>query len=358
MTIRPFAIKAVTVLAIIGAVAAVDAALADMERSETAQDARQYYEEGGRLLRQGRAASAVDSLQRAHALDRRNPLYELQLISALIAAHRTDEARADLDTVLLETPDNGQANLLMARLLGGAGKADQAEVYYHRAIYGEWPDDADRRRIEVRVELIKLLAARGQQRELLSELLPLQSEAAKDAAIQKQIASWLIAAGAPTRAIDLYRDLIRQSRHDPDLYMGLGQANLEVGDYQAAVAAFANAARRRPDDAAVHKKLDLAREAASLDPTPRWLSTREKYDRSTRILELVQDAARQCGSTEEPRTSPEPKRPTNEDAEARLAQAEQLWSARGKTCPVPDQLRPLQLVIEKLSGLPARSSSP
>jgi len=356
MTVKPFAIKMAAVVVVVAVVAAVDIVLANMERTETAQDARQFYDEGQRALQQGRVAEAIDSLQRAHALDRRNRTYELGWIAALLAGHRTDEAKTELDSVLQEDPDNGQANLLMARLLTSTGNADQAEAYYHRAIYGEWPDKAAQHRIEVRMELIKLLASRGKQSELLSELLPLESETQDNPAIQKQIAHWFVVSGSPARAADLYRALIRENRRDGDLYTGLGQAELELGDYQAALPAFINAYRRKPDDPTARQNMEIAHDATTLDPTPRWLRSNEKYERSVHILQLAREAAQACGASQDLLSQADkvlgdkpPKRPTNEDAEARLSLAEQLWSARRKDCPMPENLQPLRLVMEKLS---------
>ena len=84
----------------------------------------------------------MDVLRTAHALVRENIDYELTLVTALIDAGRTAEADPLMDDALQREPNDGRTNLIAARLAAKKGSAVQAESYYHRAIYGEWPDSA------------------------------------------------------------------------------------------------------------------------------------------------------------------------------------------------------------------------
>src|SRR5271169_4181693 len=62
----------------------IDAFLARTERAEVLDEARRDYEAGSAAATGGRAAAALDLLRKAHALDRSNRQYTLQLASALV----------------------------------------------------------------------------------------------------------------------------------------------------------------------------------------------------------------------------------------------------------------------------------
>ena len=227
------------------------------------------------------------------------------------------------------------------------GKLDQASAYYHRAIYGIWPENPVRHRVEVRLELANLLASQHSSQQLLAELLPLETEAQTDVAIRKQVARLYLVAKTPERAGAAYRALIRDDPDDPDNYAGLGEAELAVGNYRAAEVAFQTALRH---GAQVQNRLDLATQLADLDPTPRRLSTAEKFTRSARILQLARDALASCASTDQARNLlSEPV--TNEMAEKFLALAQDIWRLRLDTCAVPlsPSDEPLRLIMAKLS---------
>jgi hypothetical protein len=100
---------------------------------------------------------------------------------------------------------------------------------------------------------------------------------------------------------------------------------------------------------------------ATLDPTPRRISSVEKFARSTEILKRTRDALNGCATTDEAKRLVEdcdkilakkaPPHVTNELAEARLALAEQLWQARIKICgpSTSEQEHALRLIMTKLA---------
>ncbi|HLW77147.1 MAG TPA: hypothetical protein VKS01_09170, partial [Bryobacteraceae bacterium] len=242
----------------------------------------------------------------ARALDRENREYAVTLAAALEDAGKLDEAGDLLLDLLNRNPNDGEANLLEARFQSRRGEWTEALPYYHRAIYGSWGADAAARRIAVRLELANLLAQRGQQEDLLAELLPLESEAAGDAEIERRVAHLYLLAGSPARAEELYRTL----------------------------------------------HLPMANEAAALDPMRRYLTTAEKFRRSERILELVRDAVAKCGADVTPADDLLNEKirgePTNELAEERLSAAEEMWRKRSAGCGEDDES--LALVMAKLQG--------
>jgi tetratricopeptide (TPR) repeat protein len=243
---------------------------------------------------------------------------------------------------LTEDSNDGRANLLLARLLASESKTDEATAFYHRAIYGAWHGNAASEVWQVRMELARYLAKVQRTQELLSELLLLQDRAEKDPALAREVAGLYLAAGSSTRAAQMYRDLLRKTPNDAQGYRDLGEAELLQGDYRAAESMFLSALRHNPADSTLPQRLRFANTLATLDPTPRRLSSAEKYNRATRLLASIG-----CGDL-----PPETERRgpiTNELAEARLSLAEQLWEQRSQLCPgKPPTDEAAALIMRKL----------
>lgn len=362
-----FALVALIVIVLCG-LWSLDFFLARTEREAVQNEAGRWYQQGEQLLEQGRAAEAVDPLRRASSMVRDNRAYQLAYVTALVAAGRYDEADADLATLLQADPDNGPANLLGARIMVKEGKITETVSHYHRAIYGVWPDNAPAHRMATRLELANLLASRGEQQELLAEVLALEAEA-QDTATLKKVAHLYLVAGSPARSAAVYRELVRRTPDDARAYAELGEAELAQGDYDAALAAFLNAGRGGSADPAVDHDMQLCRTITEIDPTPRRLSSSEKYGRSMRILKLARDALDRCVSGSHPANTAAlqqmisdcdkllaqkpPAHVANELAEARLTFAEQLWQARVKTCGSgpTEQEEALKLIMAGLAHL-------
>ncbi len=364
------------IVAVIAGLTALDRFLEKTQRTELERSAQAFYLAGSRYLKQGQASKAVDTLRRAHALDRQNENYELDLIEALIAAGKVDEADPLMQEILEREPNNGRANLIAARLSLKKGRTVEAESYYHRAIYGEWPispgtagdgNEATRHRMSVRMELIELLAETGKKQELLAELLPLQEEAGNDPAIERRLAHFFLIAGSAPRAADVYHALIQQQPRDAEAYAGLGEAELQQGRYRAAKAAFVTAVLHKPADLGMRQRMQLSNTMTNLDPTPRQLSSAEKYQRSLHILDLSRASLEAClgshpagGSSEagellstaqEALSTKAPAHVTNELAEETLGLAEKVWQARMKACgeSMSAEDEPLRLIMERLA---------
>ncbi len=331
----------------------LDWSLEKTELTELRDEAHRTFLQGSRLLKEGKVEPAVDLLRRAHALERQNLDYELTLVDALMAAGKTAEAEPLLDEVLGRESNDGRANLIAARSMAARVRIAEAESYYHRAIYGEWPIQADSSRRAARMELVDFLIEHGRKEAVLAELLPLQGEAGYDEALQKRVAKLLLVAGSAQRAADAYRSLIERYPADADLYSGLGESELFLGQYRAAVSAFVGAFRHRPNDPAFRGRLEFASLMAALDPTPRQLSSTQKYRRSLHILEMTQADYGKCTSTpfEPPSGVKMPRNVTNELAEEKLTLAEELWRERIKACGESTSLEeePLRLIMAKLA---------
>jgi predicted Zn-dependent protease len=340
----------VVVLATIGSLSALDLFLARTEDQETRAEAQRDFRNGVRLLAANQPDEAADQIRKAYSLDRSNQAYALQLIQALMASGKLDEAQTMLTEILQAAPNNGEANLLQARLMARDEKRAEAVAYYHRAIYGIWNEDPATRRVQVRLELADYLAAGGSDKDLLAELLPLESDA-HDLPTRKQVARLYLVANSPARAAAAYRALIRDDPKDRSDYAGLGQAELVLGDYHAAQVAFQNAG--------AEDRAKFAADIASLDPTLRRLSAADKFARSQRVLQMARDTLAKCqpGGDDLLKAADEMlakkiRTPTNELAEERLGLAEQIWDQRLSKCGPSSSSdeEALRLVMSKLSG--------
>ncbi len=354
---RPVALG-LLVAAIMIALFVADRSMANWERRELRREAEQRYREGMQELKTGKVVDAVNDLQRAQSLFRNEERYSLAFIQALMAAGRIDEAEARVRELLARTSNDGEANLMMARLEATKGDFNDADSFYHRAIYGSWPSNAAQHRLDVRLELAQSLAKRDAKQQLLSETLILQNQADANPELEKTVAQLFIAAGSPLRAAAVYRQMAVQNPLNVEAYRGEGEAQLLAGEFRAAQSAFLSALRREPGDQDVTARLRFTNALAQLDPTPRRLSTAEKYRRSTRILELVRTQLQDCHGPEEDKPLEEidtalktkPKIITNELTETRLSRAERLWEYRKKACPAPpDPNDALPLIMAKLS---------
>jgi tetratricopeptide (TPR) repeat protein len=332
------------ILAVILGFWAVDLFLARTETRETEAEARHYHDSGVALLKAGKADEAVDPLNHAHVLDRDNQDYEMDLAEALLASDKLPEAGSMLSDLLERSPNDGQANLLEARLMLRHKNFREAEAYYHRAIFGIWPGDDEQHRIDVRLELAGVLAGRGDQQALLSELLDFGPQAMENPAVEKKVARWYMQAGSPERAAAVYKSLMKQEPGDKSNAAGYGETELVLGNYRAAEGAFARAG----EDA----RAWVAREVAELDPTVRTLSSAEKFRRSQRVLQMTRDTLAQCHGDPKLVTAADDllnKKPrgqvTNELAEDRLSLAQDLWDALPPACQ-PDEV--LRLVMNKV----------
>ena len=333
---------AIVVMVIIG-LAGVDRFLAQLEANEARASAERSFDRGSRLLAQGNASAAVDSLREAHALDRRNVQYTLKLVSGLSSAGKAAEAESSLNDVLVREPNDGEANLIAARLSARKGDFEEAQAYYHRAIYGEWKSNAEQRRIAARMELVNLLLKTNQKQQLLAELISLEAEPSATPSMQLQVAELFMKAGAAARAETVYQMLSDADPADIHAAEGVGNAALQLGQYRVAREAYERAVQHHPEDASVHAHLRTLNTVIELDPTLRQLASAEKYRRSMRILDMTREALAQCaGAADSGEDAPllkdaadklnekKPAAATNEAAEAVLSLAEKIWKGAQK----------------------------
>lgn len=280
-------LSALVVLAVIGGF------LSYYYRSERAGRAQHFYARGNELMQKELYAEAIEQYRNALSISHSSQ-YRQALAMALVKAGSFKEASIYLKELLNSQPAGASANLGMARVAVQEGGIDDAVNYYHHAIYGSWPADAERNRLAVRIELIQALGQAGRLQQAQAELLSLVAAAPGDLSVKKQIAPLLLQYGLYKEAADFWRDITARDRQDEQGFAGLGEADYALADYPAARAALLAALRLNPNDTAVQKRLDACNQIMTLDPTRRGLAGAERYQRSQEVLARVLDALDKC----------------------------------------------------------------
>ena len=117
------------------------------ERRESRIEAARLFALSRSLLDRGHSAEAVDRLKDALEIERGNRDFQRALAQAQLAAGQTPDAETTLNDLLLSDSTDGPANLTMgARAPQRKAESREAISYYHRAIYGQWKDDAQKNR--------------------------------------------------------------------------------------------------------------------------------------------------------------------------------------------------------------------
>ena len=346
----------------IAGISAADMFLAGMERKESRIEAARLFRQGQAAIARGDNKEALDRIKDAIAIERGNRDYLRTLAQTQLTAGKTADAEATLTDLLQSDSTDGLANLIMARVLAKEGRFAEAISYYHRAVYGQWGQDAAANQLRARFELIDLLAAHNSKEELLAELLPIQDQPPGDVKLRMRLGQLFLQAGSPSRAAVMFRGVLRDAPESADAYAGLGDAEFAQSQYRAAQRDFQTALRIDPGGQAARTGLDLSTELLTLDPTLRGLGAEERLRRSLKLVEMTQQEASQCAGA-----NPAPDLRTLLDtaaqalkahvsaarqgdaAESDLDLAEKLWASRKECKPPPAVDSRLALVMTRIA---------
>jgi tetratricopeptide (TPR) repeat protein len=349
-TVSEFIATFAVILAAIAGLLVFDTALATVDVSARKAFATREFATGERLIEEGKRDEGVEHLRAASTLDGDNSSYGIALAQATLADGRPRAAEQMLLPLLERDPADGAANLAMARVLTKEGRDDEAKSYYHSAIYGLWAPGAEAKRTDARFELIDLLARTNAKPELLAELLPIQDDSTNDAAQRKRIAHLFVVAGSPTRAVTIYREVLRRDSRDAEAYVGLAEAALSLGDFATARTDLVAAQKLMPaDSTALQSRLVLTDSVISLDPTQVGLALPEQVRRSRNLLQMTHASVRRCLGVQAPQVAAALDSAANmllisparagqvQSIEQNISLAQQLWGLRRSRC-APDRV--------------------
>lgn len=328
--------------------------------------AEDHFKLGKQFAHAGKNEEAAEQYRAALSFSPGDSNFRLELALALMNLGRLDEAEAHLAELKDADPTNAVVNLALARIGKRQSKWNDAVLHYHRAIFGFWPEQPERNRIQARFELVSLLSDRGRQKEALAELLELAGEAPNDPDLQKRVANLVLANGAPRSAADIFQAIVNNSPDDAAAWHGLGETQFQQGEYVSARTSFHRALRRNPkDDQARHRAAECD-QIVALDPTLPKLTSRQRFNRAKGLLLRTEGGLGQClmasGATD-PKGPPDPsqsmkallqatsRRRSEEDALKLLNAAQERWKSWEGLCPAAAQSdEPLALVMGKVSN--------
>lgn len=252
-------------------------------RAERAERAQAYFEEGKKLMEAERYPEAVERYRNALSISHTNE-QRLALARALFRAGRLNEAGVYLKELLRDRPENGPANLTLARVTAAEGDVERALGFYRTALSGSWPADSPQSPAALRIELARTLAKAKQPRQAQAEALSLLADLPEDFATRKDIGRLLLDLGMSREAVELFKTL-RKERQDADVFRGLAEGEFALNSFSEARESFESALRYDPADDTVRKRLHAVEQILELDPHLRRLGAAERYRRSRKLVE-------------------------------------------------------------------------
>jgi Flp pilus assembly protein TadD len=223
--------------------AALPSAAAELPTGPGAKD----FEEGRRLLAQGRASEALPLLARAASDAPSNAMYQSVFAQCLWATGAHDEALVRYARAADLSPDSFR--LQFARALDASGKSAEAITQY-QGILATDPSNG-----QVAEDLGHLLFRTGQ----FSTAVPLLRRAADargdDPVLQQELAYALEQSGQSAQAVEVYRSVLRLAP-DADVTRGrLAEVLFQQGQKDEAIALTQEGLRRTPDVPILHRNL-------------------------------------------------------------------------------------------------------
>jgi tetratricopeptide (TPR) repeat protein len=302
------------------------------------------YQAGIALVAQGSTDDAIERFRTALSTTPNNKEYRLALGSALVQGEHFDEASLYLNGILKSDPENGPANLEMARVMAKQGTLAQTSAAYHKAIFGVWPKGREQERQEAVLELADYLFAHGAQAEAALELVGLARQNQTTLAMKERAAEKLLSFHEPGQALAVFREIVATNPHDGNAWAGLGEAQFALGDYPSAEVSLQNGATWGSGDQNVAAHLKITQDILSMDPWVRGESVAERYHRSVNLLRHMLDLVEMCKpplanapdlSRLVARASQQLKQDRSQNTEtagANVSMAEDLWVANQKWC--------------------------
>jgi tetratricopeptide (TPR) repeat protein len=229
---KPVMLALLAVLAVIGF-----GAVSGLSRGYRAQReslGNRWFSRGVADLSAGHFASAVTDFRAALLYSRDNYDYQLNLAEALIGLGRTIEAHSYLVNLWDREPENGVVNLDLARIAAQRGQREQAQRFYHNAIYATWPRDQEGKRRDTRLELIEYLLSINARAQAQSESIALEENLGDDPSQQERVGDLFLRAQDYEHALAAYHLSLRSDRHNEAALAGAGWAAFELGRYALA----------------------------------------------------------------------------------------------------------------------------
>ncbi len=247
--------------------------------------ARHLYEQGLAEQRAGKPELALEHFRAALTYSHDNFQYQLSLARALRDSGRTSESETYLVNLWERSPQDGAVNLALGRLAARENLLDQTIQYYHNAIYGVWPSDADENRLNAWFELAEFLLRQNARPQAQAELITLSAELSHRPDLQLRVADLFVRAQDYPHALLEYQQVLQIDRENPRALAGAGEAAFSLARYRTAARYLEAAVAANPQDISRAQMLQISKLILDEDPFGRGISTSERNRRIRSIFE-------------------------------------------------------------------------
>ncbi len=289
----PVVIVALAIVAILGFVLVTHLVNRFAEQQKAL--ARHLYAQGVADRQSGNPERAVEEFRTAVFYSRDSFEYQLALARALRDTGRTNEAEAYLITLWERSPQDGAVNLALARLSARQNSLDKTIQYYHNAIYGVWPVEADASRLNAWFELVETLLRMKARPQAQAELITLSAELPHRVDLQLRAADLFMEAQDYEHALTEYRQILRSDRGNGKALEGAGEASFHLARFNDAER-YLQAAVNSQDSDAEHL-LELTRMILASDPFDPRLSVSERSRRVRAAFDHAGDRLQSCSKS-------------------------------------------------------------
>src|ERR1700722_4469303 len=278
-------------------------AVAGLSRAYHAQRSalgNRWFSRGVVDLNAGRFDRAVTEFRAALLYSRDNYDYQLNLAEALIGDKRTSEASSYLVNLWDRQPVDGGVNLELARVAAQGGQTEQAQRFYHNAIYAVWPGNQEVKRRNTRFELIEYLLSINAKAKAQSELIALEENLGEDPALQERVGDLFLRAEDYEHALAAYRLCMKSDRHNVAALAGAGWAAFQLARYPLAERYLQAAVAANPGDTQSAERLMTTELLLHMDPFRRQISEEE---RASIVVDAFAVAGRRLSSCATPKAA-------------------------------------------------------
>ncbi len=259
---------------------------------------RHTFEKGLAEQRAGNPELAIEDFRAALLYNRDDFQYQLSLAAALRDSGRTEESEAYLIGLWEAKPQDGLVNRALGRLAAREGSVDKAIQYYHNAIYGIWPTDAQTNRTNAEFELIDFLLRANSIPHAQAELIMLDATHPPAISTELRIASLFEKSQDYEHAAEAYREILRKEPENAVALAGLGAAAFHLGDYRTAETHLERAAKANPGDAESADLLHMTTMVLELDPFDRKISFAEQQHRVDISWQQAESRLQDCAKSQ------------------------------------------------------------
>jgi tetratricopeptide (TPR) repeat protein len=255
---------------------------------------RHLFQQSQTDLRNGRSDDAVDDLRAALDYNPDNFDYELSLARTLRDTGRNSEAESYLTGLWERDPQNSLVNLAIARLYARQKLPEKALQYYHNAIYGVWPSDAQAMRRETQLELIHSLLAENAYPQAQAELISWSAALPPDPNLHLTVAGLFMDAHDYDHALDEYQTVLRRDRNNVQAFAGAGESAYRLGRYRTAQRYLSSGLADNAPNAETKQLLETTNMILEANPYARRISGREAAKRVVRGFEQAGTRLSEC----------------------------------------------------------------